>query len=58
MPPKYKNSSQLPIMDSHCFSNNVLSWAMFWMMIETLMLRERMVASSLSKSSGKLNSDR
>ena len=30
-------------MDSHCFSNSAFSWARFWMMILTLISRERMV---------------
>ena len=53
LPPKYKNSSQLPTMDSHSFSNSFLSWAKFWMIIETDISRLRIVERSLSNSSGR-----
>ena len=53
-PPRYRNSSQLPRMLSHCFSNRAFSWEIFWRMMDTKTFRERMVARILSKSSGKL----
>ena len=54
LPPRYKNSSQLPTMDSHCLSNSARSCAMFWMMIDADTPRPRMVESIFSKSLGKL----
>jgi len=45
-------------MDSHCFSYRVFNCARFWMIMLTEISRLRMVASSLSNSSGSANSDR
>ena len=45
--------SQLPTMLSHCLSKSAFSWARFWRMMLTEISRLRMVARSLSKSSGK-----
>ena len=54
LPPRYKNSSQLPTMLSHCFSNSAFNCARFCRIIETDTPRERITERILSKSSGKL----
>ena len=53
LPPRYKNSSQLPTKLSHESLNRAFICAIFWMMILQEIARDRMVARILSKSSGK-----
>ena len=49
LPPRKSTLSQLPTMVSHESLYMVFSWAMVWRMMLTLTLRERIVATSLSK---------
>jgi len=54
LPPKYKNSSQFPTIDSHCFSNKAFNCAKFCNIIETDTSLDLITDNILSKSSGKL----
>ena len=42
------------MMDSHCISNSALSWAIFWMMMETEISLLRMVAGFLTPTAGEI----
>ena len=52
MPPRYRNTSAFPTMDSHCFSKSALSWVRFCSTTDTEISLDLMVASIFSNWSG------